>query len=151
MLAWFQFLLGFAGIFGLYRAGIMKHRVLRYILVLQVVSIVLSFVNPGYSIMLFYLCALLMLLYCLFAQGSPMRKKAVITLIVLPVVIQGLFAINDWPNMVAVKALQVVPLLVFLLSVLPRRKEYENELGSLVIISTDALIQVVLAIMYMMS
>lgn len=149
MLAWYQFLIGFAGVFGLFQAGRLNHRLLRVIVVIQVVGIVLSFVGPGNGIVLFYLGALLMALYGFLSSELSTEKKIVISLLAVPVFIQGVFAFNHWPFVFFLKWLQVVPILVFLIKVLPRHKAYKKEIGPLLILATDALIQVVLAILYL--
>lgn len=148
MLIFYQIIMALAAIVGIYLSLKVEQRFLKYIVTLLAVGIIVSFFSMA-NITVYYLGLLLMLFYALLAKGLSASKKAIIIGITLPAFVHGIFAIMMLLGVFELKLLQVVPLALYLLVVIPKRNLYKAELGILTITAAEAFITVLSLIIQM--
>lgn len=139
MLIFYQIIMALAAIVGIYLSLKVEQRFLKYIVALLAVGIIVSFFSMA-NITVYYLGLLLMVFYALLAKGLFASKRGIIIAITLSAFVHGLFAIMMLPGVFELKLLQVVPLALYLLVVIPKRNLYKAELGILTIIAAEAFI-----------
>lgn len=148
MLIFYQIIMALAAIVGFYLSLKVENRFLKYIVALLVVGIIVSFFSMA-NITVYYLGLLLMLFYALLAKGLSASKRAIIIAITLPAFVHGMFVVMTLPGLFELKLLQVVPLALYLMVVLPKRNLYKAELGILTIIAAEAFITILSLIIQM--
>lgn len=144
--------MGIAAVFGVVSMAKIENRLLRISVLFLVLGIIWTIVdNPyiGTSLSLYFLGFALFAVYAGITKGLSTEKRIVLLVTTIFVLAQGLFAANQLPYVYLLKALQIIPLLLFLLKIMPNRADYKAEMGALLIIATDALIQVIIYIMYL--
>lgn len=128
-----------------------SNKFLRLVISLMSLGVLWTIIDNEYlgnHFILYFLGISLFAVYTAITKGLDSQKRGILLIISLVVLLQGVFAVNQLPYVYILKGLQIVPLLLFLVKVLPSRANYKDEMGALVILATDALIQVISFVMH---
>lgn len=131
-----KILLGVAGIFGISQLNRSHDRFLQGILILMVISMGLQLIASSQwkamGILLFVIGGMAAMVYAIVRQ-LPVLHKVVIMLISLPVIIASVSSLLHLRGAGLTRLFMLVSILLFLLLVLPRHRQYKKEIGFLTI------------------
>lgn len=146
----YHFIIIAAALFGILRFSKVTSAFFKIVLAVQIVSIALTLLGKPQlttaGLIVFYSASLATALYGLTAKGKTSTYRGTLIAIALPGVLVGLFKLQHWPYVSQLMLLNVVAILAYLLFVLPKRKNYNDEFATLTIITSDALITVLLLV-----
>lgn len=142
--------MGIAAVFGVISLVNIQNKLLRLIVVFLILGIALATIDNPYlpnSFVLYNTGVIMFLGYSVFAKNIAKEKRIPLLLIVGCVFLHTSFILFRLPYVYILKGLQIIPLIVFIIKVIPNRVNYKEQMGALVILTTDALIQVISASM----
>lgn len=132
-----------AAIYGAIQLFFTTDKYARLILVTQIISIALTFINlPGLKSIgftLFSICLFSAMVYTIFRTQSG-KKKLLMYLIIVPVLISFVFRVMHWPGVYILSMMMILPITSFLVLLFSSIRS-KNEIGFLAIIVGEAIIQ----------